>query len=60
MDDNYDLETLRHAARVAGFSWMDEELSEIRPMVQAALRALAALDAIPAGDAEPTTQYRIL
>jgi hypothetical protein len=60
MDDNYDLATLRHAARVAGFTWTDAELDEIRPMVQAALRALATLDAVPAGNAEPTTQYRIL
>jgi Asp-tRNA(Asn)/Glu-tRNA(Gln) amidotransferase C subunit len=57
-DEAIDLETLRHGARLAGFSWSDAELEEIRPMVTAALRVLQALEAAPVGDMEPTTHYR--
>jgi hypothetical protein len=57
-DDSNDLETLRRAARVAGFSWSDAELEEIRPMVTAGLRALHALEAAPVADVEPTMHYR--
>jgi Asp-tRNA(Asn)/Glu-tRNA(Gln) amidotransferase C subunit len=60
MDDVFDLETLRHAAHVAGFTWSDEELQALRPVVQASLRLLATLDALPLDGVEPTTQYRIL
>jgi len=60
MDAAADLASLRHVARAAGFSWTDAELAEIRPMVEAVLRALASLDAIDVGPAEPTTHYRIL
>lgn len=52
-----DLDTLRAGARLAGFSWTDAELEAIRPQVEAALRLLRALEAIPV-DAEPTTYYR--
>ena len=52
-----DLDTLRLGARLAGFAWNDTELEEIRPQVEAALRLLHALEAIPV-DAEPTTHYR--
>jgi hypothetical protein len=54
-DDPNDLETLRCAARVAGFSWSDAELEEIRPMVTAGLHAL---EAAPVADVEPTMHYR--
>jgi Asp-tRNA(Asn)/Glu-tRNA(Gln) amidotransferase C subunit len=60
MDDALDLETLRRVARVAGFAWSDAELEAIRPAVQASLRLLATLDALPLDTVEPTTQYRIL
>src|SRR2546422_357366 len=53
-----DLDTLRHGARLAGFAWSDAELEEIRPQVEAALRLLRALEAIPVGDTGPTTHYR--
>jgi hypothetical protein len=39
-DEAIDLETLRRGARLAGFSWSDAELEEIRPMVIAGLRVL--------------------
>jgi hypothetical protein len=60
MDEVFDLDTLRRAARVAGFDWTDGELEAIRPAVQASLRLLATLDALPLDAVEPTTQYRIL
>jgi len=52
-----DLDTLRRGAQVAGFAWSDAELEAIRPQVEAALRLLRALEAIPV-DAEPTTSFR--
>ena len=52
-----DLATLRQGSRLAGFAWSDAELEDIRPHVEAALRLLRALEAIPV-EAEPTTTYR--
>jgi Asp-tRNA(Asn)/Glu-tRNA(Gln) amidotransferase C subunit len=57
-NDPIDLDTLRRGARLAGFAWTDAELEDIRPQVEATLRLLRALEAIPVGDAEPTTHYR--
>lgn len=53
-----DIDILRCGARLAGFTWSDAELEEIRPHVEAALRLLRGLEAVPIGDAEPTTHYR--
>ena len=53
-----DLETLRRGARLAGFTWSDAELEEIRPQVETTLRLMRALEAAPVGDVEPTTHYR--
>ena len=60
MDDVFDLDTLRAAARLAGFAWSDTELEILRHAIQASLRLLATLEAVPLGAVEPTTQYRIL
>jgi hypothetical protein len=60
MSQAIDLDTLRCAARLAGFEWSDAELETVRPLVQAALRQLAALDTLPLDEAEPATQYRML
>jgi len=60
MNEVFDVETLRDAARVAGFAWTVEELEPLRPAVEAALRLLATLDDLPLGAVEPTTQYRVL
>ena len=60
MAEVFDLETLRGAARVAGFAWTDEELEALRPAVEASMRLLATLDALTLEAVEPTTQYRIL
>ena len=60
MDDVFDLDTLRAAARLAGFAWSAAELEALRPAIQTSLRLLATLEAVPLGAVEPTTQYRIL
>jgi hypothetical protein len=60
MNEVFDVETLRRAARVAGFAWDAEELQALRPAIEAALSLLATLDALPLDAVEPTTQYRIL
>lgn len=57
-DETIDLETLRRGARLAGFTWSDAELEEIRSLVTAGTRVLQALEAAPIGDIEPTTRYR--
>lgn len=60
MSQPIDLDSLRTAARLAGFAWSDAELDAIRPMVEASLRLLAGLEQLPLDDVEPTTQYRVL
>jgi hypothetical protein len=55
--ETIDLETLRQGARLAGFTWTDAELEEIRPQVEATLKMLRALDAV-AMETEPAMQYR--
>ena len=60
MDDVFNVETLRCAARVAGFAWTEAELEPLRRASAASLRLLATLDALPLDTIEPTTQYRIL
>jgi hypothetical protein len=60
MDQPIDLDTLRRAARLAGFEWSDAELEAVRPLAEAALRQLAGLETLPLGEAEPATQYRML
>jgi Asp-tRNA(Asn)/Glu-tRNA(Gln) amidotransferase C subunit len=57
-DDSIDLDTLRRGARLAGFTWTDGELEEIRPQVEGMLRLLRVLETLDAGGAEPTTRYR--
>ena len=55
-----DLETLRRVSRFAGFDWSDDELERLRPMIEASRRMLAALEAAPIADVEPTTLYRVI
>jgi hypothetical protein len=57
-NDANDLESLRRGARLAGFTWSDTELEEIRPMVMAGIRALHAIEDAPVAEVEPTTHYR--
>ena len=60
MSEVFDADALSRAARLAGFAWTPQELEPVRPAVEAALRLLATLDALPLDAVEPTTQYRIL
>jgi hypothetical protein len=57
-NDSIDLETLRQGARLAGFSWSDAELEEIRPQVEAVRRMLHTFDTVLTDDTEPATHYR--
>ena len=59
-DDPIDLDTLRRGARLAGFTWTDGELEEIRPQVDGMLRLLRVLETLDAGSPEPATQYRLV
>ena len=55
-----DLESLRHAARLAGFDFTAADLEPLRPAIERALQALARLEALPLSDVEPPTQYRVV
>lgn len=54
------LDTMRRVTRLAGFEWSDAELEAIRPAVERTLELLARLEALPLGDVEPATQYRVI
>ncbi len=54
------LDTLRRITRLAGFDWTDAELDAIRPVVERTLEMLGRLEALPLGEVEPVTQYRVL
>jgi hypothetical protein len=54
------LDTMRAVAKLRGFAWTDAELEAIRSAVDASLRLLAALEALPLASLDPTIQYRIL
>ncbi len=55
-----DVETLRRLAAFGGFAWTDAELESLRPTVEHLLEMLERLEAVPIGELEPTTQYRVL
>ena len=55
-----DLESLRHAARLAGFDFAASDLEPLRPAVLRALQALERLEALPLASVEPVTQYRVV
>lgn len=55
-----ELDTLRRAARLAGFDWPDAELDAVRPALARALELLARLEALPLREVEPATQYRVI
>ena len=55
-----DAETLRHAARLAGFDFAAADLEALRPAIERALGALARLEALPLASVEPVTQYRVI
>ena len=55
-----DVETLRHAARLAGFDFAVSDLEPIRPAIERALQALERLEGLPLGSVEPVTQFRMV
>ena len=55
-----DLESLRRAARPAGFEFAPSDLEPLVPAVERALQALARLEALPLAGVEPLTQYRVV
>lgn len=55
-----DVETLRHAARLAGFDFTAADLEPIRSAVERALQALGRLEGLPLASVEPVTQYRVV
>jgi Asp-tRNA(Asn)/Glu-tRNA(Gln) amidotransferase C subunit len=55
-----DLESLRHAARLAGFDFTAADLEPLRPAIERALQALERLEALPLASLEPLTQYRVV
>ncbi len=55
-----DLDTLKRAARLAGFDFSDAELEALRPGLERTLDQLARLETLPLAGVEPTTQYRML
>jgi hypothetical protein len=57
MDTAYDLASLRHAARLAGFSWPDAELEAILSAVEGTRALLAALEALDLDGVEAATRY---
>jgi len=54
------VDLLKRAAALVGFDWSEAELEPIRPAVERLLEGLRRLDEADLGDAEPTTQYRVL
>ena len=55
-----DLESLRHAARLAGFDFAAADLEPLRPAIERALQALGRLEALPLASVEPVTHYRVV
>ena len=55
-----DVETLRHAAQLAGFDFAVADLAPIATAVERALQALERLEALPLGSVEPVTQFRMV
>ena len=55
-----DLESLRQAARLAGFDFAAADLEPLRPAIERALQALEQLEALPLASVEPLTHYRVV
>ncbi len=54
------IDEMRTVMRLRGFEWSDAELEAIRPAVEAGLKALASLDALPLESSDPIVQFRIV
>ena len=55
-----DADTLRNAARLAGFDFAVADLEALRPAIERALEALSRLESLPLSSVEPVTQYRVI
>ena len=55
-----DADTLRRAARLAGFDFAAADLEALRAAIERALEALARLESLPLSSVEPATQYRTI
>jgi len=55
-----DVDTLRRAARLAGFEFSAADLEPLRPAIERALEALERLERLAVGGIEPVTQYRVV
>lgn len=55
-----DVDTLRRAARLAGFEFSDADLASLRSAIERSLDALGRLEELPLGSVEPVTQYRVV
>lgn len=53
------VEALRHVATLQGYTWSDEELERLRPMVERGLTLVEKLAALVPQDLEPAIQYRM-
>ena len=58
--NSVDIETLQHAARLAGFDFAASDLEPIQLAVARALQALERLEALPLAGVEPVTQFRVV
>jgi Asp-tRNA(Asn)/Glu-tRNA(Gln) amidotransferase C subunit len=55
-----DLDTLKAAARLAGFDFAAADLQAMAPAVERALQVLERLEALPLADVEPVMQFRVV
>ena len=58
--NSVDIETLQHAAHLAGFDFTASDLEPIQLAVARALQALERLEALPLAGVEPVTQFRVV
>ncbi|HEV8456728.1 MAG TPA: hypothetical protein VGR44_00395 [Methylomirabilota bacterium] len=53
------IDALRTMARAQGIELSDEDLAAVLPLVQVGRRLMESLSALPLGDVEPCSQFRI-
>lgn len=53
------LDAMRAMAALEGFTWSDEELEAIRPLVERMQAGLDVLASLPLGEVEPGGQFRM-
>lgn len=58
--DDLDVDTLRRAARLAGFDFAAADLEPLRPAIERTLEALGRMERLGIGSVEPVIQYRLI